>query len=131
MNSGICRLVSLAVLLSTAPTELDRIPVLMADEIGTLTLSVGVGSGLCVTEVVATALELSSVLGKADGVIYEVEKTVCGSCVTSGFPSGRTKVIAGAIEVKMVCWIGSTIIAVSASAICCVDVENAAEVVLA
>ena len=70
-------------------------------------------------------------VGKGDGVIKEVEKTVCGSCVTSGSPSGLTNVIAGAIEVKTVCWIGSTMIAVSAPAICCADVGTMREVVLA
>ena len=39
--------------------------------------------------------------------------------------------IAGAIEEKMVCWIGSTMIAVSASAICCPDDDTIVEVVLA
>jgi hypothetical protein len=123
---GICRLVSLVVLLSTALIELDS-----SDDIDTLLLSVGVGSGLGVAEGVGAALELSSVVGNGEGVMYEVEKTVCGSCVTRGFPSGRTNVIADATEVKIVCWIGSTIMAVSASAICCPDVGNIVEVVLA
>ena len=39
--------------------------------------------------------------------------------------------IAGAIEEKIVCWIGSTMIAVSASASCCLDVDAIVEVVLA
>jgi hypothetical protein len=73
----------------------------MAEDIGML--SMGVGCGLGIIDGVATALELSGVVGKADGVMYEVEKTVCGSCVTSGSPSGLTNVIAGAIEVTTVC----------------------------
>lgn len=39
--------------------------------------------------------------------------------------------IAGAIDVKMVCWIGSTTMAVSASATCCSEVGEIVEVVLA
>jgi hypothetical protein len=118
-------------LLSTAPTELENAEDPMTDNIGTLILSMGVGTGLGVTEGVATALELSSMVGKGEGVIKEVEKTVCGSCVTSGFPSGLTNVIAGAIDATTVCWIGSTMIAVSASAVFCSDVEEMVEVVLA
>ena len=64
MNIGAFRLVSLAVLFSTAATELDN-----ADDTGTSLLSVGVGFGLGVTEDVATALEVSSGVGRGDGVI--------------------------------------------------------------
>lgn len=66
---GICWLVSLAVLLSTTPTELDSAEDLMTDDIGALILSMGVGTGLGVAEGVATALELSPVIGKGEGVI--------------------------------------------------------------
>jgi hypothetical protein len=61
---GTCRLVSLVVLLSTALIELDS-----SDDIDTLLLSVGVGSGLGVAEGVGTVLELSSVVGNGEGVI--------------------------------------------------------------
>jgi hypothetical protein len=54
---------------STTPTEVDNAADSDADEIGTLMLSVGVGFGLGVTEDVATALEISSVVGKGDGVM--------------------------------------------------------------
>jgi hypothetical protein len=130
VNIGICWLVSLAVTFSTTPTEVDNAVDSNADEVGTLMLSVGVDFRLGATEDVATALEISSVVEKDGGVIYEVEKRVCGSCVTSGSPSGLTKVIAGAIDVKIVCWIGSTMMAVSASATCFPEVGEIAEVVL-
>ena len=64
MNIGAFRLVSLAVLFSTAATELDN-----TDDTGTSLLSVGVGFGLGVTEDVAAALEVSSVVGRGDGVM--------------------------------------------------------------
>ena len=55
---GTCLLVSLVVLLSTAATELDNTEDSMTDDIGTLMLSIGVGSGLGATEGVTSALEL-------------------------------------------------------------------------
>lgn len=81
VNMGTCWLVSLAVPFSTILTVLETIDA--AGDVG-------------------SALEVSSVVGFGEGVMKEVENRVCGSWVASGSPSGLTKVIAGAIELKIV-----------------------------
>jgi hypothetical protein len=102
VNLGYCRLVSLAVLFSTAFTELDSAEEATEEGVGIGLLSAVFCLGSNVLADVGTALEASSVVGFGEGVMKDVEKTVCGSWVTSGSPSGLTKVMAGAIDVKIV-----------------------------
>jgi hypothetical protein len=101
--------------LTAVPAVLDNATDAAALEIGVGLLLIGVGSGLGVTEGVCITLELSSVVGAGGDFMKEVENTVCGSSVMSGSPSGRTNVIAGIIDVRTVCCMGSTISAVFAA----------------
>lgn len=76
--------------------------------------------------VVVGGLGVSVGVGIGDGVglvTNDVERTVCSGCVTSGWPCGSTKVIAGWSEVKMVFSMGLTTTAVSASTGCAVEGE--------
>jgi hypothetical protein len=103
VNIGALWLVWEVVSFSTVPAVLEYTAETTALDMGVELLSMGVGSGLDVTEGVWIALELSSVVGAGGGIMNEVEKTVCGSSVMSGSPSGLTNVIAGIIEVRTVC----------------------------
>ena len=102
VNMGTCWLVSLAVPFSTTPTVLETADEATAEEVGIGLLSARVCSGFDEVGDVGSALEASSVMGFGEGVMKEVENKVCGSWVASGSPSGLTKVIAGAIELKIV-----------------------------
>lgn len=114
VNIGACMLVSLAVTFSIAAIELVNTAESLVLE-GTNTLLIpGWASELGAIEERIGKLELSLVVGPGVGVIYEVDRIVSGSPVASGLPSGSKKVMAGMIDVKIVCWIGSTTSAVSA-----------------
>jgi hypothetical protein len=115
VNMGTCWLVALVVLFSTAAIVLDNTAETIPLEEGVATLWIADVSGVDIAEGLVNMLELSSIVGVGVDIMYEVDKMVSGSPVTSGVPSGLTKVTAGAIEVNIVCWMGSTMIAVSAS----------------
>lgn len=129
VNLGICRLVTLAVLLLTASTLLDEANDATEEEVGTGLLSADDGPGLDVGVEVGVVLD-SFVVGLGGGVMNDVDKTVCGFCVASGEPSGLTKVMAGAIDVNIVSLMGSTIRAVSACTVFCSYDEGSVEEVL-
>lgn len=100
VNLGICRLVALAVLFLTTSTLLDAASEAAAEEVGMGLFWADVRPGSDVD--VGVVVEDSFVVGFGGGVMNDVEKTVCGFCVTSGEPSGLTKVMAGAIDVNIV-----------------------------
>lgn len=118
VNMGACRLVSLVVPFLTTAIELVAATAGALLEGNTVLLSAGLASGLGVADGVGDALELSCRSGLGVGVMNDVETTVCGSSVASGSPFVSWNVIAGSIDVKTDCWIGSTTTAVSALTDC-------------
>lgn len=102
VNLGYSRLVMLAVLFSTTLTELDSADKALEERVGVGLLSTGTCFRPGVVVDVGIALDDFSVVGFCVGVMKDVDKTVSGSCVASGSPSGFTNVMPGAIDVNIV-----------------------------
>ena len=117
VNIGTLRLVSLAVPFSTAAIELVVVAEALSLKATGALLRTGVGVGTDTSEDSGAILETFDGVGATVGVIYEVDRMVCGSSVARGSPSGLRNVMAGTVCVKTVCCMGSMTKAVSASTI--------------
>lgn len=102
VNLGYSRLVTLAVLFSTTLTELDSADRVSEERVGVGLLSTGACFRPGVVVGVGTTLDDLAVVGFCVGVMKDVDRTVSGSCVASGSPSGFTNVIPGATDVNIV-----------------------------
>lgn len=103
VNIGLCELVSLAVPFSTAAMELVGAGSSPALEEEITLLAAGVILEIGATDEGRGVLEASLVVGAGVGVMNDVDSTVSGSPVARGLPSGFKNVMAGTMEVKIVC----------------------------